>query len=239
MPDYSRSHLEKGRDYHEAFEAWPGRALMWELEQRAIRALLGGIEPLTAVDFATGTGRIARLIKSVFPNCRVVGTDISAKMLSVARSEGGGVEYEQLDGRRASQDLGSNSFDLATAFRFFPNAEPELRLDAAHQLSSLLKPGGYLLVNNHRNFWSPTYIIQRLVLSRAEGGMLNSELIKLFTSVGFEVDAHISLGVCPHTEEKSVLPWNALRALERFNYAYFSRAHTAGYNTLFLFRKVT
>lgn len=235
--DYSHSHLHKGREYQKGFKAWRGRSIMWELEQQAIPALLEGADPRTALDFATGTGRISRLVKKTFPECRVVGADISEKMLSVARSEGGGIVYVQLDGRRASEQLPRDGFDLATAFRFFPNADIPLRAQAADQLAELVKSGGLLLVNNHRNFWSPTYIVQRVFLRLEAKGMLNSELIELFTSRGFVVEAHVSLGVSPHTEEKSVLPWAAIRALEALNYKSASRVHSAGYNTLYLFRK--
>lgn len=236
--EYSHSHIDKGRDYQNTFEAWPGTALMWELEQRAIPALLDGLAPRTALDFATGTGRIARLLKKTFPGCRVVAADISEKMLAVAKAEGGDVEYLQLDLRKATEELHSSSFDLVTAFRFFPNADLPLRSETADQLSKLIKPGGFLLANNHRNFWSPTYVIQRLIPKRKPAGMLNSELIDLFTSRGFTVEAQVSLGLSPHTEEKSVLPWSIVRTLERLNYSWFSRTHSAGYNTLYLFRRV-
>jgi SAM-dependent methyltransferase len=234
--DYSSSHLQKGAEYHEAFDACPGRALMWALEQRAIPTLLNGLVPRTALDFATGTGRIARLLKKQFPDCRVVGTDISEQMLSVAKAEGGDVEYQQLDVRNATEELRAESFDLATAFRFFPNAEPALRSAAADQLSRLVKPGGFALTNNHMNFWSPTYIGQR-ILNRGPAGMLNGELIDLFTSRGFEIERHVSLGLFPHTEEKSTLPWGALRAFERLNCKLGSSIHSAGYNTLYLFKR--
>jgi SAM-dependent methyltransferase len=235
--DYSYSHIDKGCDYQKTFEAWPGTALMWELEQRAIPALLDGIEPQTALDFATGTGRIARLLKERFPGCRVVGADISEKMLAVAKAEGGDVQYLQLDLRNATEQLPS-TFDLVTAFRFFPNADLALRSKTADQLSKLIKPGAFLLTNNHRNFWSPTYLIQRLIPRRKPAGMLNRELIDLFTSRGFAVVAHVSLGLSPHTEEKSVIPWSAVRALERANYRWLSRRHSAGYNTLYLFKRL-
>lgn len=238
VPDYSSSHLHKGRDYQQSFEEWPGTALMWELEQRAIPALLKRLRPKTALDFATGTGRIARLVKKTFPDCRVIGADISKKMLSVAKNEGGDVEYVHLDVRSATEELHANSFDLATAFRFFPNADRPLRSEAADQLSRLVKPGGYLLTNNHRNFWSPTYVIQRLLLNRTAAGMLNKELIDLFTSRGFILEAHVSLGLSPHTEEKSAVPWSVIRAVERLNYKFSSRIHSLGYNNLYLFRKI-
>lgn len=239
LPDYSRSHLHKGRDYQEGFERWPGRAVMWELEQQAIPELLEGAAPKTALDFATGTGRIARLLKQTFPDCRVVGADISAKMLSVAKDEGGDIEYVQLDGRKATEQLKPKSFDVATAFRFFPNADLALRAEAADQLAKLLKPGGLLLVNNHRNFWSLAYMLPRLVLRRKPVGMINSELIDLFTSRGFVLDSKISLGLAPSTEKKTMLPWSLVRSLERLNLKVASRSHSAGRNTLFLFKKVS
>jgi SAM-dependent methyltransferase len=237
--DYSASHLDKGRDYQDAFRNYPGRAIIWELEQRAIKALLKGAAPKTALDFATGTGRIARLVKTIFPDCGVVGMDISEKMLSVAKAEGGGIDYVQLDGRRAAQQLESGSLDLVTAFRFFPNADAPLRREAAEQIAELLKPGGLLLANNHRNFWSPTYVIQRIVLRKKPEGMLNRELIELFTSRGFTVERHVSIGVVPTTDKKRVLPWPIVGAVEALNYKTAARLHSAGHDTLYLFRKAT
>jgi SAM-dependent methyltransferase len=237
LPDYSGSHLHKGRDYHDAFEMRPGRAIMWELEQRAIPALLKGAAPQAAIDFATGTGRIARVVKKALPGCRVVGVDISMNMLAVAEAEGGGVEYMQLDGRKVTDQLPPSSFDLATAFRFFTNADFGLRSDAADQLAKLVKPGGLVLVNNHRNYWSPTLMIQRLLLKQKPEGMRNSELVDLFTCRGFSIEARMSLGLAPTTENKSVLPWAAVRAIEKLNYGTASRLHSAGSNTLYLFRK--
>jgi SAM-dependent methyltransferase len=236
-PHYSDDHLDKGRNYQDRLEASPGAALMWRLEQRAIPAMLSGVAPATALDFATGTGRIARLLKATFPDCRVVGADISRKMLSAAEAEKGGVEYVHFDVREPTEALQPNSFDLVTAFRFFSNADLALRSQAADQLSKLVTPGGLLLTNNHRNFWSPTYVVQRL-LGNEPVGMLNSELVDLFTSRGFAVEAHISLGVSPHTEVKSLLPWWAVRGLERLNYRCCSGLHSAGYNTLYLFRRI-
>jgi hypothetical protein len=46
-------------------------------------------------------------------------------------------------------------FNLITAFRFFLNAEPELRSTAIKELAELLAEDGYLIFNNHHSLGSP------------------------------------------------------------------------------------
>ena len=47
-------------------------------------------------------------------------------------------------------------FNLITAFRFFLNAEENLRKDALNTITSLLSEDGYFVFNNHRNIYQRT-----------------------------------------------------------------------------------
>ena len=55
---------------------------------------------------------------------------------------------------RKTNSLSEKKFDLITAFRFFPNAEPVLRQKAMKFISDHIKDKGYIIFNNHKNFWS-------------------------------------------------------------------------------------
>lgn len=238
-PDYSSSHLHAGTAYQARFQVRPGRAAMWDLEQVLIKRIFTRIAPRRALDFATGTGRIVAALETCLPNCELHGIDISEDMLAVARSKCRHVSFHLMDGRQALNEFGPAAFDLVTAFRFFPNADAALREDVADQIAALTRPGGYVVLNNHRNFWSTSYVAMRAA-GNGDGnfGSRNSDITKLFLDRGFICTRTYSLGLWPQTDFRAaLLSWPLAAALERVNLRCFSRLHTLGYNTVFVFRK--
>lgn len=238
-PDYSASHLHAAGAYQARFHDRPGRAAMWELEKPLIRKIFVGLAPKRVLDFATGTGRIAMELERCLPDSRIDGIDISEDMLAMARARCSHVAFHALDGRQALHAFGPATFDVVSAFRFFPNADPELREDAARQIAELVRPGGHVVVNNHRNFWSPSYIAMRAAGSRTgRYGSRNAEIRSLFSCRGFTCMRKYSLGIWPQTDYRSMLlPWSITEAVERFNLRHLSSLHSLGYNTIFVFRK--
>jgi SAM-dependent methyltransferase len=235
--EYSASHLEKGADYHDAFQSRPGRALMWDLERDLLRRLLNRVGTRRTLDFASGTGRVAGFIKEIAPTADVHGVDISESMLEVARETYAGIQFHHADGRSAARHLGTGSFGLVTAFRFFANADHPLRESAADQIRDLVEPGGWVIFNNHRNFWSLPYVAARFA-GRGGFGAENRRLEGLFTNRGFHVVERHSLGVWPQSEKKSYLaPWSVTRRLEAANLRSMSTRHALGYNMVWLLRK--
>jgi SAM-dependent methyltransferase len=238
-PDYSSSHLHAGAAYQARFQVRPGRAVMWQLEQVLIKQIFTRLAPRRALDFATGTGRIVAGLEKCLPGCEFHGIDISEDMLATARSKCRGVTFHAMDGRQALDTFGPEAFDAVSAFRFFPNADPTLREDVADQIAALTRPGGYVVLNNHRNFWSTSYVAMRAT-GNGDGnfGSRNSDIAKLFLDRGFICTRTYSLGLWPQTDFRAaLLPWPLATALERVNLRCFSRMHTLGYNTVFVFRK--
>jgi len=74
---------------------------MWDLEQAALRDLIGALKPRRALDFACGTGRIASFVENAFPELAIDGIDISESMLDVARKKGGPTTYRLMDTQEA------------------------------------------------------------------------------------------------------------------------------------------
>lgn len=238
-PDYSASHLHAGEAYQARFRDRPGRAAMWQLEQELIRKIFPRLAPARALDFATGTGRIAAELERCLPECELHGVDISTDMLVTARTKCTRVTFHAMDGRMALSEFGSQAFDLVSAFRFFPNADPQLREDVADQIAQLTRPGGHVVLNNHRNFWSTSYIAMRAAGNEAGNfGSRNADIKALFQKRGFVCTRKYSLGVWPQTDFRpALLPWPTAMALERFNMRYCAGTHTLGYNTVFVFKK--
>jgi hypothetical protein len=159
-------------------------------------------------------------------------------MLEVARGRVPGAAFVELDGRALTSVVPAGSVDLATAFRFFPNADPELRRTTVDALAAVLRPGGHLLLNNHRNFWSSSYVVRRARSGRDAPGATNRSIVGPFLDRGFTVVARRSLGVLPQSDERSyVAPVATAVRVERANARHLSARHTAGTNTIWLLRK--
>ncbi len=96
-------------------------------------------KPERILDVHTGTGFAALLLKRIYPQAKVVGTDLSEAMLRKAREkaliEEVDVEFIQADG--AQLPFGANEFDLVT----IQNAPPH-----SPEIFRVLKPGGLLLI---------------------------------------------------------------------------------------------
>ena len=218
---YRELHLHKGADYHELFSTEPHLAMVWGLERRLLQKIVRRCfptQPPTHLDFACGTGRIVELLSPMAATS--TGLDLSASMLQVARDRLTGVEFIEADITR-DDCLGSRQFDLITAFRFFPRAEPELRREAISAIKRHLKPGGVFVFNNHRNRGN---LLRRVIgirarmgfvrSPRADWGMSRQEVYELVTSAGLRVEREYPLAVLPLNDRHMLLPARLVEVLE-------------------------
>jgi SAM-dependent methyltransferase len=128
------------------------KALNWELEQRILDTVFAKHlqpAPRIAIDFACGAGRVLQYLEDRVDE--TIGLDISAEMLALAAPRCPRSRLVRHDVTRASTSELPASVDLVTAFRFFLNAEPQLRHDALAWIRSALNPGGHLVANFHLN----------------------------------------------------------------------------------------
>jgi ubiquinone/menaquinone biosynthesis C-methylase UbiE len=215
---YTESHKGRGRDYQQTFaqEVNPYRAMYWRLEQRALEGILSRYFPtgnITYLDFACGTGRI---LSQLYPHVvSATGVDVSASMMEVAREVAPGAEL--LECNLTQQDvLGTRQFNLITAFRFFPNAEPELRLAVLQVLTRHLDNPGILVFNNHKNRNSLPRRISRFLGREAPGlTMSHGDVEALVAAAGLRIVQVIPLASLPFSENHPVLPVSLLEPLER------------------------
>ena len=214
--DYRLSHLapEKGESYQRTFSQNPYRRMMWRLERKALdrveRRFLAG-RSLRHLDFACGTGRV---LAHFAPKAAVsVGVDVSPSMLAVARKEAPGSELIEAD-LTANDVLGGRAFDLITAFRFFPNAQPDLRVQVIRVLVDHLDAGGLLVFNNHKNLSSLRYRLARLIRRGGREGMGPGEVRGLIDGAGLEIVRTFGYGFTPASDERRFLPIPVLRAIE-------------------------
>jgi SAM-dependent methyltransferase len=147
--DYRHSHLAKGDTYDASIATQPFDAYMAKYEEEYLRDVIPRLVPGGGryLDFACGTGRITSIVAPLVTES--VGVDISESMLSAARAKCPGTRFVCADIAQQPVDLGQ--FDLITSFRFFGNAEPDLRMAALRAITGLLRGGGHLVINSHRN----------------------------------------------------------------------------------------
>lgn len=238
MPtDYRRSHLaaEKGRSYHEEFSTNPYRSMLWEFEQDILDDILRtfyGNESVNHLDFACGTGRVlVHLEKRVQTS---VGVDVSESMLEVARKNRQRAELIEADLTR-NDVLGNRQFNLITAFRFFPNAEAELRLDAMKVIVQHLHEDGYLVFNNHKNTGSTRNRLARMLGRKNFKGMSITDVECLVAENGLEIVRIYSCSIFPASERHMLLPRVILRPIERL-FVRLSFLQGFGENQVFVCR---
>jgi SAM-dependent methyltransferase len=215
---YVDSHKGRGRDYDETFspDVNPYRAMIWRLEQRALNGILRdhpASGKIALLDFACGTGRVLGHLRGHVASA--TGVDVSSSMLEVAKKVA--PEAQLIEADLTQHDiLGDRRFDLITAFRFFPNAEPELRRTVLPILARHLAPDGLLVFNNHKNRKSLAARISRLLGREVTRSMSHADVETLTTLSGLRIVKMIPLGTVPVSDRHLLLPVWLLEPLERW-----------------------
>jgi SAM-dependent methyltransferase len=196
---YRGSHAKPGYGsyYNRAYGRGYYHATWLEIELpllESIMAPLGG-RGRTCMDFACGTGRVASVAAEHFG--RVTGVDVSAEMLAEAETPGN-VELLKIDLTRKPLE---RTFDVITAFRFFLNAEPELRRDALAAIHRHLATDGRLVCNGHMTPSSPAGLACRV--SNRVPGLLHrntlglAQFAALLDAQGFAIERIVHYGYLP------------------------------------------
>ncbi|MDP6600702.1 MAG: bifunctional demethylmenaquinone methyltransferase/2-methoxy-6-polyprenyl-1,4-benzoquinol methylase UbiE [Phycisphaerales bacterium] len=113
-------------------------------DQRWRRAAVAMAEPVAGdaiLDVACGTGDLARLFVDADAGS-VIGVDFTPEMLAIARSKGGGVEYQQGDAMELAFPDGSVDI-VSIAFGLRNVQDPQA---AISEFRRVLRPGGRLVI---------------------------------------------------------------------------------------------
>ena len=178
--------------------------LLWHIERDQLRAILADLRSvksrIEALDFASGTGRITAFIENEVE--AATGIEISQAMCDIASQKVERAKILCADILSAEGQV-EGKYDLITAFRFFLNADPALRLGAMKALAARLRDGQSLLVfNNHGNLWShklmmwPYYRLRQMGKGpRATGNYLTTEELRpLLEATGLRLNRVLPCG---------------------------------------------
>lgn len=196
---YTDSHKKhgKGASYDEHYSTNPWRRFLWSREQLALTNLIDEFfknEKIYLLDFACGTGRIIRFLED--RATKAVGVDVSTPMLDNAKEKLARTELIEADITKENV-LKGRKFNLITAFRFFLNAEPELRRAAIKVLATLLDENGYFVFNNHRNETSPLVRFRYNRCRRKRNFMSMQETRDLVSEAGLKIVKIYPVGFLP------------------------------------------
>lgn len=217
ITDYRDSHLApgKGDSYNRQFYENPHRSMIWRLEKDILNQFVQQFykaRKIRHLDFACGTGRILEFLEN--RTIESVGVDLSPSMLDVARRKSERSEIIEADITRTDV-LGDRKFNLITAFRFFPNAQPELRLEAMRTLIGHLDDDGYIVFNNHKNLSSLRNRLARM-FNRGRTSDMDMAAVKSFIeTAGLEIEKIYHIGIIPSTEDRLLLPRHLHYSLEK------------------------
>jgi SAM-dependent methyltransferase len=192
MQDYRESHSGEGygKVYTKTYEAGFYSAQWSLLEKPLIKAIFQKIanqNKTKYLDFACGTGRIIKLAENYFNE--TWGVDVSDSMLEISKSNCNSSTL-------LNQDITSNrinkKFDVITAFRFFLNAQKQLRLNVLTEMHAMMNKNGYLIINVHVNANSPlgwVYRIRNKVRKKTIANTMSLECIsKELNDSGFDIE---------------------------------------------------
>jgi SAM-dependent methyltransferase len=104
-------------------------------------------DPARILEYGCGIGRNIAFLRDAFPRAQIVGSDVSAKSLELARAANPGTEFRLEDDQW--HDAG---FDLAFVAGVFHHIPPPARTAAAKLLASRLRSGGTLVVFEHNPY---------------------------------------------------------------------------------------
>lgn len=144
-----------------------------------------GFRPRSVLDYGCGTGTASPLFLDVLGAHTVVGLDVSAESLAIARQSRAELPIEY---RLTSDYVPSESVDLVFCNGVFHHIVPEHQLDAARFIAQCLRPAG-LLAFWENNPWNPgaRYVMSRIPFDK-DAIMLSARSAKaLLESAGFEI----------------------------------------------------
>jgi len=213
--DYRNSHTspDKPIPYDKSFTDRPYRKYIWSLEKKVLNEIvekyLVNNNNIKYLDFACGTGRIICFLEKYASES--IGVDVSETMLEVGFKK---VKKSKL----IKVDLTKNNifegeyFDLITAFRFFKNAQHELREQTMKVLSWILKEDGCLVFNVHMNHSSIAACMVRFYywLIGKDRNSFNTlkvnDVFQMVRKSGLEIVAMYHIGIFPIVRENTKIP---------------------------------
>ncbi len=144
-----------------------------------------GVQPRTVLDFGCGVGAATPFWREFFPEAALLGVDVSARSLEVARRQYGSPEVQF---QTLAERVPDGSRDLAFCNGVFHHIPPAGRAAALAYVHGSLAPGG-LFAFWENNPWNPgtRYIMHRIPFDRDAVLISPPHARHLLTAAGFQI----------------------------------------------------
>ncbi len=225
--DY-RTHFKNPQAYDKLTQS-KHVSLIYQLEKEVLFNILKRInsQEKTLMDFACGTGRWTRILENSFQE--TTGVDVSEGMIDLARQKSKKAKFVVTDitSQNVDRQLKDRKFDVVTAFRFYKNAEQDLRYAVTKNLPKYLKDDGLFIFDLHLNTFSfmgiLAGIIRFLKLHKIFGiasltirTISLKDIRKLFKDSPFRIIDYYGMGLLPGRSNYTILPQKFLHKWESF-----------------------
>ncbi len=170
-------------------------SLMWDIEKLFLINFFKKHKINNYLDFATGNGRVIEFAEKYVDES--TGVDVSPDMLDIAEEK---VKKSKLINQDITKKELKKKYDLITAFRFFLNAEENLRKEVLKEFKKILEPKGYIIISNQGNTYSFryfTYLICNNIFGKNLNQISKKELENLFNKYGFKLINYRGVGFVP------------------------------------------
>lgn len=135
-------------------------------EHRVIREVLRRariFEPQTVLEVGSGPGRLLERLGRIRTVRKVTGVDLSPYLIQRAASRPTAQHRELIHGNGLHLPIADASFDLATASHYMGHIPQSARADAAAELTRVVRPGGHVLIVDHRwHRWPDAPLLRRV-----------------------------------------------------------------------------
>ena len=235
---YRNSHMGvgKGSSYQKSFSRIKQRALMWKFEKKCINKIISDFFPAgvtTHLDFACGTGRILHIVERRSQVSH--GLDISDEMLSEAAKL---CKSQLYRGDLTTENiLNQENYDLITAFRFFPNAEEDLRRDVFRKLTDKMHRDTIFIFNNHRNTDSIISRFYGFIFGKNYKGWRHRDVENICQVNGLQIVSCSTYGLLPDSYESKLFPTPLMQLLE-YTLGSVLKIELYGFNVIYACRKI-
>lgn len=166
QPDYTESHknIKQALNYeYNLYADDTYDSCMWKIEKEFLSKEISSIKKgeIKYLDFACGTGRVLSFVEQF--TTKSTGIDVSKNMLNIAKNK---LKKSQLINCDLTEDdiIEDKRYDLITSFRFFLNAQEDLRKKIMSLLSKKLTNDGLFIFNIHGN--TSSYHLLAVVLGK-------------------------------------------------------------------------
>lgn len=216
--------------YYESIEYKPDSyyTMIWAMEKDYLLSEIRRLDKtnIKHLDFACGTGRILTFLENYVEES--IGIDVSKEMLNLAKNK---TKRSTLLKQDILEYPLTDKYDLITAFRFFLNAEEQLREAVLAELRKTMKNESVLIISIHGNKYSFRYLVYlyHLLFGKKLNQLSYYEVESLLSKNGLIIDNFTGIGVMPKLFYRFRLTRAFAHWLDRkfYDYGYLKRySHT-------------